>query len=80
MLLKAGFSESTSMPTKLVQTENALSLSGIQGAGLLEVLHSGESGKSFQVGKAAQSGVLAGLLAQQGADGPESVFEGEKGF
>jgi 2-methylcitrate dehydratase PrpD len=32
------------------------------------------------VGKAAQSGVLAGLLAQQGADGPESVFEGEKGF
>ena len=27
-----------------------------------------------------QSGVLAGLLAQQGADGPESVFEGEKGF
>jgi 2-methylcitrate dehydratase PrpD len=62
------------------QTENALSLSGIQSAGLLEVLHSGESGKSFQVGKAAQSGVLAGLLAQQGADGPESVFEGEKGF
>jgi 2-methylcitrate dehydratase PrpD len=62
------------------QTENALSLSGLQSAGLLEVLHSGESGKSFQVGKAAQSGVLAGLLAQQGADGPESVFEGEKGF
>jgi 2-methylcitrate dehydratase PrpD len=46
----------------------------------LPILHSGESGKSFQVGKAAQSGVLAGLLAQQGADGPESVFEGEKGF
>ena len=62
------------------QTENALSLSGLQSAGLLEVLHSGESGKSFQVGKAAQGGVLAGLLAQQGADGPESVFEGEKGF
>jgi 2-methylcitrate dehydratase PrpD len=62
------------------QTENALSLCGLQSAGLLEVLHSGESGKSFQVGKAAQSGVLAGLLAQQGADGPECVFEGEKGF
>ena len=62
------------------QTENALSLSGIQSAGLLEVLHSGESGKSFQVGKAAQSGVLAGLLARHGVDGPESVFEGEKGF
>jgi 2-methylcitrate dehydratase PrpD len=63
-----------------LQTENALSLSGLQSAGLLEVLHSGESGKSFQVGKAAQSGIIAGLLAQQGADGPESVFEGEKGF
>lgn len=63
-----------------LQIENALSLSGLQSAGLLEVLHSGESGKSFQVGKAAQSGVLAALLAQQGADGPEGVFEGEKGF
>jgi len=62
------------------QTENALSLCGLQSAGLLEVLHSGESGKSFQVGKAAQSGVLAGLMAQHGADGPESVFEGGKGF
>jgi 2-methylcitrate dehydratase PrpD len=39
-----------------LQIENALSLSGLQSAGLLEVLHSGESGKSFQVGKAAQSG------------------------
>jgi 2-methylcitrate dehydratase PrpD len=46
----------------------------------LGVLHSGESGKSFQVAKAAQSGVLAALMAQHGADGPESVFEGEKGF
>ncbi len=62
------------------QTENALSLSGLQSAGLLEVLHSGESGKSFQVGKTAQSGVLAGLLAEQGADGPVEVFEGGKGF
>lgn len=63
-----------------LQTENALSLSGIQSAGLLEVLQSGESGKSFQVGKAAQSGILAALMAQQGADGPERIFEGDKGF
>jgi 2-methylcitrate dehydratase PrpD len=62
------------------QTENALSLCGLQSAGLLEVLHSGESGKSFQVGKTAQSGVLAGLLAQQDADGPVEVFEGGKGL
>ncbi|MEW6671971.1 MAG: MmgE/PrpD family protein [Thermodesulfobacteriota bacterium] len=62
------------------QTENALALAGLQSAGLLEALSSGEAGKSFQVGKAVQSGLLAGLLAQQGADGPEYIFEGEKGF
>jgi 2-methylcitrate dehydratase PrpD len=62
------------------QVENALSLAGLQCAGLLEVLHSGESGKSFQVGKAAQSGVLAALMAQHGADGPEMVFESPKGI
>lgn len=62
------------------QTANALALAALQCAGLLEVLHSGESGKSFQVGKTAQSGVLAALMAQQGADGPEGVFEAEKGF
>jgi len=62
------------------QTENALSLAGLQSAGLLEALNSGEAGKSFQVGKAVQSGTLAGLLAQQGADGPDKIFEGEKGF
>ena len=63
-----------------LQTENALSLAGLQSAGLLEALSSGESGKSFQVGKASQSGILAGMAAQKGADGPMDIFEGEKGF
>jgi 2-methylcitrate dehydratase PrpD len=62
------------------QTEQALALAALQSAGLLEVLTSGESGKSFQVGKAAQSGILAALMARSGADGPECAFEGEKGF
>jgi 2-methylcitrate dehydratase PrpD len=62
------------------QTGQALSLAALQSAGLLEVLTSGESGKSFQVGKAAQSGILAAFMARGGADGPERVFEGEKGF
>ena len=62
------------------QTEQALALAALQSAGLLEVLTSGESGKSFQVGKAAQSGILAAFMAQRGADGPARVFEGEKGF
>jgi 2-methylcitrate dehydratase PrpD len=62
------------------QTGTALSLAGLQSAGLLEALSSGEMGKSFQVGRAAQSGVLAALLAQQGADGPDLILEGDKGF
>jgi len=62
------------------QIENALALAGLQSAGLLEALSSGEAGKSFQVGKAVQSGILAGLLAQKGADGPDKIFEGGKGF
>jgi 2-methylcitrate dehydratase PrpD len=62
------------------QTEQALALAALQSAGLLETLTSGESGKSFQVGKAAQSGILAARMAQHGADGPELVFEGDKGF
>ena len=65
---------------KNTQTENALALAGLQSAGLLEALSSGESGKSFQVGKASQSGIMAGLMAQRGADGPVDIFEGEKGF
>lgn len=63
-----------------LQTENALALAGLQGAGLLEALGSGDTGKPFQVGKAAQAGVLAALLAQRGADGPVDILEGEKGF
>ncbi len=62
------------------QIENAFSLAGLQSAGLLEALSSGEMGKSFQVGRAVQSGVQAAILAQKGADGPEKIFEGDKGF
>lgn len=62
------------------QIENAFSLAGLQSAGLLEALSSGEMGKSFQVGRAVQGGVQAAILARKGADGPEKIFEGEKGF
>jgi 2-methylcitrate dehydratase PrpD len=62
------------------QTAKAFSLAGLQSAGLLEALSSGEMGKSFQVGKSAQNGLLAAQMAQRGADGPEKIFEGGKGF
>jgi 2-methylcitrate dehydratase PrpD len=61
-------------------TAQALSLAGLQSAGLLEALTSGQMSKPFQVGKAVQSGVLAALLASRGAEGPLEVFEGQKGF
>jgi 2-methylcitrate dehydratase PrpD len=32
------------------------------------------------VGRAAQAGVLAACLAQEGAQGPDLIFEGQKGF
>jgi len=62
------------------EVENALSIAGLQGAGLLEALTSGQMMKSLHPGKAAQAGVLSSLLAQKGAEGPELIFEGEKGF
>jgi len=62
------------------KVENSLSIAGLQGAGLLEVLTSGQMMKPLHPGKAAQAGVLSSLLAQKGAEGPELIFEGEKGF
>ncbi|MGD9045370.1 MAG: MmgE/PrpD family protein [Desulfobacterales bacterium] len=62
------------------QIEHSLALAGLQSAGLLEALVSGQMSKSFQVGKAAQAGVLAACLAKDGAQGPNLIFEGQKGF
>jgi len=62
------------------QTAHALALAGLQSAGLLEVTTTGQMGKHFQAGKAAQNGVLAALVAEKGGEGPEEIFEGAKGF
>ncbi len=62
------------------QTANALSIAGLCGGGLLEVLTSGQMMKPFQTARAAQAGLLAAQLAARGALGPELAFEGEKGF
>jgi len=63
-----------------VEIENALAIAGLQGAGLLEVLTSGQMMKPLQPGRATQAGLMASLLAQGGAEGPVLIFEGEKGF
>jgi len=58
----------------------ALGLAGLQGAGLLEILNDGAMAKPIHPGKAAMAGIISVELAQRGAHGPVSVFEGDKGF
>ena len=62
------------------ELSNALGLAGIQAAGLLEVMRGESVAKPLQPGKAAQSGVLSALLAQNGITAPDTILEGENGF
>lgn len=59
---------------------NALGIAGIQAAGLMEVMRGQSVVKPLQPGRAAQSGVLAALLAQNGITAPDTILEGENGF
>lgn len=59
---------------------NALGIAGSQAGGLLEFLSTGSSTKQLHPGLAAQAGILAARLAAAGADGPDSVLEGERGL
>lgn len=62
------------------ETIYALSIAGLQGAGLQEMLSENPMIKPFQVGKASQSGVIAGFLAQLGIRGPKTILSGKRGF
>ncbi len=62
------------------QIINALGLAGTQASGLLESDHSGSMGKHLHAGKAAQSGILSALLAQEGFTGASTIIEGKEGF
>lgn len=59
---------------------SAIGIAGLQGAGLLEILHDGAMVKPIHPGKAAMAGLLAAIFARNGARGPTSIFEGQKGF
>jgi 2-methylcitrate dehydratase PrpD len=59
---------------------NALGMAGLQGGGLLEILHDGAMAKPIHPGKAAMAGLLTAIFARNGAQGPASIFEGHKGF
>jgi 2-methylcitrate dehydratase PrpD len=61
---------------------NALGVAGSLACGLLEFAKSGTGAmvKRMHLGRAAESGVLAASLAEQGFTGPGSVLEGPFGF
>jgi 2-methylcitrate dehydratase PrpD len=60
----------------------ALGIAGSLAAGLLEFAKSGTGAmvKRLHLGRAAESGVLAASLAEQGFTGPQTVLEGPFGF
>ena len=59
---------------------NALGIAGSQAAGSMEFLADGSHTKRFNAGWAAQSGVMAALLARDGFTGPRTILEGKHGF
>lgn len=61
-------------------TVDALGIAGSSAGGLLEFLATGSSTKQLHPGLAAHAGILAARLAAAGADGPDSVLEGERGL
>lgn len=62
------------------QAASALGIAGLQSAGLLEVANDGAMLKPLHPGHAAAAGVTAAALAQRGAQGPRTIFEGSLGF
>jgi 2-methylcitrate dehydratase PrpD len=61
---------------------NAIGIAGSLGCGLLEFARSGTGAmvKRLHLGRAAESGVLAASLAEDGFTGPNTVLEGPFGF
>jgi 2-methylcitrate dehydratase PrpD len=64
------------------ETVGALGMAGLQSSGLIQVNHETEGAKVKPINpaRAAMAGLLSCILAQRGAHGPESIFEGEDGF
>jgi 2-methylcitrate dehydratase PrpD len=57
---------------------HAMGIAGTQASGVREVF--GSMTKAFHPGRAAQSGVLAALLAQRGFTSTTAILEGRRGF
>jgi 2-methylcitrate dehydratase PrpD len=65
---------------KASEIVNALGIAGSMAGGIIEYLAEGAWTKRLHAGWAAQSGLRAALLAQQGFVGPRTVFEGVHGL
>lgn len=76
--LAAGAAAGRLIGLDALQMTHALGIAATQSAGMQQ--NRGTMCKSFHAGKAASSGVLAALLAQQGFDSSEEILEGQKGF
>ena len=59
------------------QTVASLGIAGTQAAGVREVF--GSMSKPFHAGRAAQAGLVAGLLAQRGFTSTTTILEGRRG-
>jgi 2-methylcitrate dehydratase PrpD len=60
--------------------QDAIGLAGSYPAGVAQFYYSGSPGKRIQAAHAAQCGVAAALLTQQGFSGPADIIEGTGGF
>jgi 2-methylcitrate dehydratase PrpD len=59
---------------------HAIGIAGSLASGIIEYLADGSSTKRLHAGAAAQSGIRAALLAENGFTGPATVLEGRHGF
>ena len=62
------------------QISTAMGIAGSQSSGLAQWIEEGSWTKRMHPGWAAHSGIIAGLLAQKGYDGPQRIYEGKMGL
>ncbi len=76
--LGAGMAAAKLLKLNVEQTMMALGLAGSQAAGVVQ--NFGTFTKSFHVGNAARSGILAALLVKDGYTATQDILEGHVGF
>ncbi|MBI4194872.1 MAG: MmgE/PrpD family protein [Betaproteobacteria bacterium] len=62
------------------QMANAFGIAGSMSSGLMEFSRTGGMVKRLHLGRAAEGGFMATILARDGFTGPSGVFEGKFGF